>query len=253
MTPPDGTEGIAEEAGGGTSTRGADPGVAGNERLTALAGAVLVVPIAVEIATTPVLRAFMAAHIYVGVLIVGPLAIKLGSTGWRFLRYYTGIPAFVRRGPPASGLRLLAPLLVATTLVLFGSGLGLVITGPARPGMFLALHAISAVIWFPMIAIHVVAYIWRVPPLVADDWRRHPAIAAAGRGLRIGVNIGALLAAASAAILAIPAATTWDVWVKTAGEAPGQSFFFVGTAAAILAVVAVRPTRWRSLDRDSKT
>ena len=245
MTLPDGPEGIADEAGGRPSTRGADPGVVGNERLTAVAGAALVVPIAVEIATMPALRALMAAHIYIGVLIVGPLAVKLGSTGWRFLRYYIGTPAFVRRGPPAFGLRLLAPLLVATTVVLFGSGLGLLITGPARPGIFLGLHALSAVIWFPMIAIHVVAYIWRVPRLVADDWRRHPATAAVGRGLRIGVNIGASLAGAGAAILAIPAATTWDVWVKTAGEPPGQSFFIVSTAAAILAVIAVRPTRWR--------
>jgi hypothetical protein len=81
--------------------------------------------------------------------------------------------------------------------------------------------------------------------LVADDWRRHPATAAVGRSLRIGVNIGALLAGAGAAILAIPAATTWDDWVKTAGDPPRQSFFIVSTAAAILAVIAVRPTRWR--------
>lgn len=245
MTPPDGPDAIDVEAGSRPSNRSADPGVVGNERLTAVAGAVLMVPIALEIATTPALRTFLAAHIYIGVLIVGPLAVKLGSTGWRFLRYYIGTPAFVRRGPPALGLRLLAPLLVATTVVLFGSGLGLLITGPARPGLFLGLHAISSVIWFPMIAIHVVAYIWRVPRLVADDVVRHRATEAVGRGLRIGANIGTLLAGAGAAVIAIPAATTWDFWIKTAGEAPGQSFFIVGTAAAILAVVAVRPTRWR--------
>src|SRR5437763_12763542 len=75
-------------------------GVVGNERLTALVGAVLLVLIVVEIISSVSLRTGIAIHIFVGVLLVGPLVVKLGSTGYRFLRYYIRSPAFVHRGPP---------------------------------------------------------------------------------------------------------------------------------------------------------
>src|SRR2546423_8474917 len=100
-------------------------GVIGNERLTALAGAVLLVLIVVELVTVPNLRALLSVHVLVGVLLAGPLAVKLGSTGYRFLRYYTGSPAHVRKSPPRLALRVLAPLLPATTPVVIGSRIGL--------------------------------------------------------------------------------------------------------------------------------
>jgi hypothetical protein len=43
-----------------------------------------------EIATIANIRALMTTHIVVGVPLAGPLAIKTASTGWRFIRYYTG-------------------------------------------------------------------------------------------------------------------------------------------------------------------
>jgi hypothetical protein len=100
--------------------------------LTGLAGAVLLVLIVVELATVPTLGALLSTHVVVGVLLAGPLLVKLGSTGYRFVRYYTRSPAYVRKGPPRLPLRLLAPLLVVTTLVVIGSGIGLVVTGPTH-------------------------------------------------------------------------------------------------------------------------
>src|SRR5438132_6062073 len=91
-------------------------GVIGNERLTALAGAVLLVLILVELVSSANLHALLPLHIFVGVLLAGPLVVKLGSTGYRFLRYYTRSPAYVRSGPPRLLLRVLAPLLVVTTV-----------------------------------------------------------------------------------------------------------------------------------------
>ena len=52
----------------------------------------------------------------------GPLAVKLGSTGWRFGRSYAGSPAHVREGPPPLALRMRAPLHVASTVAVMGSG-----------------------------------------------------------------------------------------------------------------------------------
>ena len=217
--------------------------VVGNERLTALAGAVLFVLILVELVTPVSLRTLLSAHVFFGVLLAGPLAVKIGSTGYRFLRYYTGAPAFVRRGPPRMALRVLAPLLLATTLVVVGSGIGLVVTGPRDAGLLLPLHGFSVLVWLPLIAIHVLAYIWRVPRLVADDWRKPSTKQAPGRGPRLGINLGVLLLGALAAILLLPVATPWIAWSQTNGTIPAP--LIVGTIVTILAVLATRPLRWR--------
>ncbi len=217
--------------------------VVGNERLTALAGALLLVLIVVELVTVPTLHALLSVHIFVGMLLAGPLAVKLGSTGYRFLRYYTGSPAFVHKGPPRLALRVLAPLLVATTLLLVGSGIGLLATGPTQPGPLLFLHGLSTLLWLPLIAIHVFAYTRRVPGLIADDWTAPAAAQAPGRGRRLGVNLGALLAGAIAAILVRPAAGPWSAWVKTNQNVPGP--FVVGMVLAALALIVARPLRWR--------
>src|SRR5437868_208197 len=219
-------------------------GVAGNERLTALAGAVLLVLIVVEVATIASIRALMSMHIFVGVLLAGPLAVKIGSTGYRFVRYYTGSPAYRRKGPPRLALRVLAPLLLATTLVLIGSGIGLLVTGPTQPGPLPALHNVSTVIWLPMIAIHIFAYVRQDPRLIAADWRGHPAARALGRGLRLGVNLGALLAGAAAAILVLPAAAPWVAWINMMTE-NAPSPLIAGMMVATLALLATRPLRWR--------
>ena len=57
------------------------PGVAGNERLTALAGAVLLALIGAELVTISTIRALLSVHVFVGVLLAGPLAVKTASTG----------------------------------------------------------------------------------------------------------------------------------------------------------------------------
>src|SRR5260221_11765461 len=216
--------------------------VVGNERLTALAGAVLLVLILVELVSGAYLRTLLSVHVFVGVLLAGPLVVKLGSTFSRFLRYYTKSPAFVRKGPPRLLLRVLAPLLIATTLVVIGSGIGLVVTGPSQAGPLLPLHGFSVLVWLPLIAIHVFAYIWRTPRLVADDWSKPSAEQAPGRRRRLGVNLGALLAGAIAAILLFPGATPWVVWTQTNGTFPAP--MMAALLVAPLALLVTRQRRW---------
>src|ERR1700693_580151 len=92
-------------------------GAAGNARLTALSGALLLVLLAVEGATIPFLRSLLSVHIFVGMLLLGPVALKLGSTGYRMIRYYTRDREYVEAGPPAPLMRVLvAPVLVISTL-----------------------------------------------------------------------------------------------------------------------------------------
>jgi hypothetical protein len=216
--------------------------VVGNQRLTALAGAVLLALIVIELITAARLRTLLGLHVFVGLLMAGPLAVKLGSTGYRFARYYTRSPAFVRRGPPRLTLRVLAPLLIAATFLVIGSGIGLIVTGPAQAGPLLPLHGFSVLLWLPLLAIHVFAHIRHVPRLVADDWSHDSAAQAPRRGRRLGLNLGALLLGALAAILLLPAAAPWVFWSQTNGTIPAA--MIVGTIVAIVALLATRPLRW---------
>jgi hypothetical protein len=221
--------------------QGGDSGVVGNERLTALAGVLLLVLILVEIATVLTLRTLMSVHILVGVLMVGPLAVKLGSTGYRFVRYYTRSAAYVRRGPPARPLRLLAPLLVVTTVVLVASGIGLVVTGPAEPGPLLALHNVTFLVWLPLIAVHAVAYLARALRLTAADSTEPRATSRLGRGPRLVTNGASLLLGAIGALLLLPGAP-WNAWSQATQPIPAP--LIVGTVLTILVLLVARPRRW---------
>ena len=71
-----------------------------NERLTATNGVVLFVLLLIEGVTILFLRPLLPVHIFVGMLLIPPVALKLATTGYRMLRYYTGHTAYVDRGPP---------------------------------------------------------------------------------------------------------------------------------------------------------
>jgi hypothetical protein len=216
-------------------------GVAGNERLTALASLVLLVLIIVELATSAFLRLWLPTHTVIGVLLAGPLLVKMGGVGWRFLRYYTRAPAYVRRGPPPLVLRVLGPVLLVTTLVMVGSGIGLVVIGPMQP--FLLAHVFSALAWLPLIALHSLAHLQQVPPSIASDWSpRQGSRFPVGRGLRLGVNLGALLLGVIGAWLLFPAATPLFAWGQA--NVIGVGPFLVGMGAALLVILCTRPWRW---------
>jgi hypothetical protein len=63
-------------------------GPPGNERLTASLGLVLLVLLGIETLTTLALHSYLPVHIFLGLLLIPLVALKLASTGWRFLRYY---------------------------------------------------------------------------------------------------------------------------------------------------------------------
>lgn len=121
-------------------------GVAGNARLTAMTGVTLLGLLFIEGLTIPAIRVLLVPHIFVGFLIVPPLMLKLGSTGYRFVRYYTGEARYRAAGPPNPLLRLLAPLLILTIIVLIASGVMLVVAGP-QPGRWPRQHLQAWLFW----------------------------------------------------------------------------------------------------------
>jgi hypothetical protein len=176
-------------------------------------GAVLLLLLAIEGATIPWIRPLLSVHVFVGLLLLGPLALKLGSTGYRAASYYRGGAEYVRRGPPASIMRfVVAPILVLSTLLLFGTGVALV-ASPAR-GAVLGLHKASFVVWFAAMTVHVLLYAYRVG--------RHLLVEAArrvrGRGYRLALVVVAVVAGLFVAVAAYPQAKPWFNGLAAGGK-----------------------------------
>jgi hypothetical protein len=180
-------------------------GVVGNARLTSLAGALLVVLLAVEGATIPFLGSLLSVHIFVGMLLLGPVALKLAATGYRFARYYARSPDYVRHGPPLPLLRVVvAPVLVLSTLTLFGTGV-LLLAIPQR-GALLGLHKASFIVWFGATAIHVLVYAVRAASWAGADLRGRRV---GGEWLRLALLVLALGAGVAIAVVTFPLASPW--------------------------------------------
>jgi hypothetical protein len=142
----------------------------GNERLTATIGLLLVGLLVVEAATTLSLHDFLAVHLFLGLALLPVISAKLASTGWRFVRYYAHDAAYRLRGPPQLFLRALAPLLVTSTVVLFGTGVAFLVVG-GRGGLLLTAHAASFIVWGVLVSLHTLAYLRRVFRDGLIDWR----------------------------------------------------------------------------------
>ena len=184
-------------------------GVAGNEQLTALTGTVLLAGFAVEGMTLLALGRLLTLHMFLGILLIGPVLLKIGSTGYRFVRYYTGSEGYVRKGPPAPIPRVLGPVVVLTSLPVLGTGVALALAG-RETGPWLFLHKASFVLWFGAMTLHVLTYAWRLPRILLST---HQAAARPARNgsrlLLVGVSLGGGLVVA---LLAMRLATGWTAW-----------------------------------------
>jgi hypothetical protein len=188
-------------------------GVSGNERLTALTGSVLLIGFAVEGATLLSLGRLLTLHFFLGLLLIGPVLLKIGSTGYRFVRYYAGAPAYVRKGPPAPLLRVLGPFLIVTSVAVLGTGVMLAIVGPAS-GPWLFLHKATFVLWFGVMTIHVLTYVWRLPRILLSPRTAELGVrAGAGwiRGLLVAVS---LLGGLVIALLLVHLVHPWEPGVR---------------------------------------
>ena len=192
-------------------SRRATGGPEGNERLTAATGAVLFLLLAAEGVTILFIRPLLSTHVFIGMLLIPPVALKTASAGWRFFRYYAGDRAYRVKGPPILPLRLLAPLVVASTVALFATGVALLVVSPGR-GFVLGLHKASFAVWLVATGLHVLAYVWRVPALAASDWRRRDPERVGGSFMRRTLVAGALVAGVILALATLRYAQPWVHW-----------------------------------------
>jgi hypothetical protein len=192
----------ARLTGGGTS---------GNERLTTAAGVVLLVLLAALGVTIVRIHGLLWEHLFLGMLLIGPVLLKLSSTGYRFVRYYTANPRYRRKGPPPLALRVLAPLVVASTLVVFASGIALLFAGPSSRGTLFPIHKISFFVWLSLIALHLVGHLRAMPEALRADYGRSAELSSdvTGRTGRVLALGGALVSGLVLAVLLIPEFGPW--------------------------------------------
>lgn len=205
-------------------------GPAGNARLTAWLGVLLLTLFLAELATLLDVEGLLSWHIVVGVLLVPPALAKTASTGWRIVRYYTGHSAYRKAGPPPMLLRLLGPLVVLSTLAVLGTGLALIALGPdtGRAPMLtvlgyrisaLTLHQGTFIVWTTATGLHTLGRL--VPALRILSRPTATGNAVPGGRPRGVVLLTAVLVAALTAVLVLNASGAWLTTDLHQHRAPG--------------------------------
>jgi hypothetical protein len=158
-----------------------------------MTGTVLLALLAVEGVTIVFKQQLLTLHFFIGMLLIGPVLLKVCSTGYRFIRYYTGAASYVRKGPPALLLRLLGPVVIATSVGVIGSGIALAVAGPGA-SQWIFVHKATFVLWFGAMFVHVLWYAPQLRRLLRNGspTRDRAMAALAGAGRRWLLLLGAI-------------------------------------------------------------
>jgi len=186
------------------------PRVAANSRLTSATGAVIFVLLFAEGITILQVGRLLTPHVFIGLMLIPPVLLKVATTGWRLVRYYSGDRDFVRRGPPHLILRLLGPFVVVLTVVVIASGMALVFTHAMRSQMLL-VHKASFILWLGAMTIHVLGHIIETATLAPRDWFARSRRQVAGASRRQWVLVASVVAGVILAVLLTPYASNFFV------------------------------------------
>jgi hypothetical protein len=183
----------------------------GNEQLTTVTGTILIVLLAAIGFTIPQLSQFIWMHLFLGLLLIGPVLLKMASTGYRFMRYYTGNAEYRHKGPPAIAMRLIAPIVVLSTVGVFVTGIGLLIVGPGDRNPMLLLHKVTFIVWVVFMSLHVLGHLPAVARALGfgghiETQRLGRTPGAAGRWISL---IGAMVGGLVLAVVLIPDFAAW--------------------------------------------
>jgi type IV secretory pathway VirB2 component (pilin) len=170
----------------------------------------VLIPVLVELASIVLgVHTYMSLHVFVGVALIPAVLLKLASTGWRFARYYTRSGAYVAHGPPQIAMRMLAPLFVAATVVLFGSGVAMGLLHGHGLQVARRLHGPASVIWLGFLGLHVLVYARRALRSTVQDAlpaRRKPLRGTTARAVAVVIVVVCGLALGGATV---PAQHRW--------------------------------------------
>jgi hypothetical protein len=108
----------------------------------------------------------------------------MGSTLWRFARYYGGALEYRRKGPPPPLLRLLSPVVIVLTVAVFGTGVALMLGPLSWRSELLLLHKASFIAWLAVMSLHVLGHLLDTARLAPRDWLRRTRRQIDGAGTR---------------------------------------------------------------------
>ncbi len=184
-------------------------GVEGNARLTGLTAAVLLVLLAAEGFTLLSIHRLLTPHVFIGMLLLPPTVLKIGSTGWRIVRYYTGSREYREKGPPPLVLRLLGPVVVVLTTIVLASGVALLLVPHADRGELLFVHKASFVLWFGAMTLHVLGHVLDTAQLAPADLVRRTSRQVRGAGARLWLQAASLVAGLILGSVMVPVVSSW--------------------------------------------
>lgn len=197
-------------------------GPAGNARLTGWLGMLALVVIAAELVTLLNVSGLMAWHTGIGIVLTALVLLKVASTGWRMVRYYSGSAPYVEAGPPPMVLRLLGPFVVLSSLGVLGTGFALIAVGrqASHDTLFallgqsvspLTLHQGFFILFGGFVGLHILGRV--VPSALLVSGRNRlgaPRVEVPGRTARFGIVVGGMAAALVAVTLVVPTVTDWN-------------------------------------------
>jgi len=190
-----------------------EAGVDGNARLTSVNGMLLTALLMIEGVTILEIQQLLTLHFFIGLLLIAPVLLKTGSTAYRFMRYYTNRPGYVRRGPPHPVLRVIGPLVVLSSLAVLGTGAGLLAVKPDNADFLLTLHQGSFVVWVVLMTVHVLGHVreaatntWHeVRPAAGDPAARRRLVRTVTIALVLGLGVGT-------AVTFTPSGSSWNTY-----------------------------------------
>ena len=144
-----------------------DAGVAGNSRLTGMAGAVIFVLLAIEGFTIRGVGGHLTLHVFIGMMLIPLIVLKTASTGYRIVQYYRGNDPYVRRGAPPLLLRVLGPFVVFLSIAVVGTGILAIVSG--RGTRWLQIHKLTFIAWFVVMTVHVLGHFIETTHLAVAD------------------------------------------------------------------------------------
>lgn len=185
-----------------------ESGVVANSRLTSSTGVVLTCVLLIEGFTILDVHGYITAHTAIGLVLIGPLALKCATTIYRFARYYTGSPGYRRRGAPPLVLRLIGPFVMVSSIAVLSSGVAL-LAGHGRSGDWLTVHKGSFLVWLGLTAVHFLGHIYQAVRETTDDLRSSAGRFAPGRALRLLAVTASLVLGVGIAAAFTPSASSW--------------------------------------------
>jgi hypothetical protein len=184
------------------------PGVAGNEILTSATAVLLTALLIAEGVTVIHMNGLGTVHMFIGMVLIPPVLLKVGSTGYRFVRYYLRSHAYREKGPPLLPMRVMAPMLVVTTIAVLATG-ALLLAAGQKDGTLLEIHKVSFIVWLALFGVHLLAYLPRAVRSLGADWVGARREAVPGAGVRAMLVVASLGGGVALALSLLSSMSSW--------------------------------------------